>query len=78
MLIAVMNFKLPFEKIKKLVARMHVRTGVRIVGARDEFGKIGVHVPVGNHIGQTLKVIGRGVHTGLRQTHALFAAMDLE
>jgi hypothetical protein len=72
------DLKLAIEHIEKLISRMHVRLGLHLLGEGDKLGEIGVHMAVGHHVSKALEVVGGGGNSGLRQPHALLAAVNPE
>lgn len=77
-LVAVMNIQFAIQHVEELKAGMHVGLGFHIFGERNKLGKVGVHVAVGDHVSQTLEVIGGSSDAGLGQTDTLFAAVNPE
>ena len=77
-LVAVMNIQFAIQHVEELKAGMHVSLGFHIFGEGDKLGKVGVHVAVGDHVSQTLEVIGGSSDAGLGQTDTLFAAVNPE
>jgi len=75
---AMMQFEFAIEDVEKLVARMHVRPRLPGLLQGNEFGEVRVHVTVGDHVAEALKKVRRIFDAGLRQTHAILAAMDPE
>jgi hypothetical protein len=49
-----------------------------VAGDRNELGKVGVHVAVGDHVAEALKEVGGLVDAGLREPDPLLAAMHAE
>ncbi len=76
--VAVANLKVSLKKIEELVAGMDVGANVGAFASGDKFGKVGVELAVGDHVGQALEVVSRVVDAGLGEADALGAAMDAE
>src|SRR6202453_5522135 len=57
---------------------MHVRTDLHVLLQRNKFRKVGIQLPVRNHVSKALEVIGGIVYSGLGQAHALLFAMNAE
>src|SRR5580692_9528812 len=75
---AMPHIKRAREQIEKLAACMLMRAGRAALLDRQKLGEVGIELSVWNVITQTLKVVRRSVSAGLRQTHALIAAMNAE
>ena len=75
LMLAVLECELAVEYIKEFEAGVHVRLRFWTL-LRHKLGEVGVHVPVGNHVAETLEEVGGRLDPGLRQTHAILAPMD--
>ena len=77
-LVAVMNLQFTLQHIEEFGPRVHVRLGLHFLGQGKKLGKVRVHVPIGNHVAQALKIVSRIAYPGLWHSDALRASMYTE
>ena len=76
--LSVPDVELTGEQEEELAADVLVGAGFAVALVGEELGEVGVEQAVGDEVTEALEVVGRVGDAGLRQTHALLAAMDTE
>ena len=75
---AVVHAERAGEHVEELAAGVLVRADGWPAFGGQELGEVGVDLAVGHQVAEALKEVGRVVDAGLRQAHAVLAAMDAE